>query len=444
MVSVKPIVAVAMLLVLSAPVPSTPAPAAGGTAQLASVTSLPLYHAEIAVRTTISNPVAHPGDREVQTAVVTNTGAVPIAGIRLRMDLKSTCVRDIPWLVPHSSRTATCVGTAGDNNRTVTASVRGKVLFGRVVSAQSTTTLRVINPAIEVHASVVPSTTVPGQQVTYAVDVTNDGDTTISDLALTADDAPGCAGPLDALAAGASTTSRCSATADQQNGGATFVVSGRDELGDAVDAQTSARFTVVHPSLELTVTGPDRPVAPGGTATVTVRLRNTSQVAIADIEVSGQPAACRHTVGQLAPGADAVYTCLVRVDGRTSVSLTVVGSPVVGGTVLTSTGTEVQRTFTLQLVPVVPPTTPPPPPPPTTPKPVVPTPPLQAAPVVPPPPTTTTTPPPPPPHPKKVRDEAQVNPLHSPTTTAAVIAVLGVLVMTVSVGALGAAARPGK
>jgi uncharacterized repeat protein (TIGR01451 family) len=312
-----------------------------------------------------------------------------------------------------------------------------------VVSAQSTTTLRVINPAIEVHASVVPSTTVPGQQVTYAVNVTNDGDTTISDLALVVDDAPDCAGPLAALAAGVSTTVRCSATAGQQNGGATFAVSGRDELGDTVDAQTSARFTVVHPSLELTVTGPDRPVAPGGTATVTVRLRNTSQVAIAGIEVTGEPTACRHTVGQLAPGADAVYTCLVRVDGRTTVALTVVGSPVVGGTVVTSAGTEVQKTFTLRLVPVVPATTPPPPPPPpTTTKPVVPTIPVQAAPVVPP--TTVAPPPPPAPRPRKVRDEAAVNPLHSPTTTAAVIAVLGVLVMTVSVGALGAASRPGK
>jgi hypothetical protein len=233
-------------------------------------------------------------------------------------------------------------------------------------------------------------------------------------------------------------------TAGQQGDSVTFAAAGHDELGETVGASASAEFTVVHPSLDLVVTGPDRPVAPGGTATVTVRLRNTSTIAIADIRVTGTPAACERTVGTLDAGADAVYTCLVTVTGPTTIALTVLGLPVIGGTVVTTSGYQVTQTTTLRLAAAPPPPTtttrPPPPPPTTTPPRVVPTTPPARSAVVPPPPPPTTTPPPPPVH-KAALDE-KAGPLHSPATTAAVIAVLGVLVMTVSVGALGAASRP--
>jgi hypothetical protein len=443
-VSVKPIVAVALLLVLSAPFSASPTQDTDHPVQVANTTAFPLHRAGISVHTTLSRPVAHAGDAEVQTAVVSNTGVVPLAAVRLRMDLESGCVRNIPWLLPRSSVTVTCAGTAGNESRTITAAVRGKFVFGRVVSAESTATLRIIAPAIAVHASVTPTTTVPGQHVNYAVTVTNDGDTAISGLALTADGAAGCTGPLAALGPGASTTARCTVTSAQQDGTATFTASGKDELGGGVHASDSARYDVVHPTLVLTVTGPDRPVAPGATATVTVRLRNTSQVTIADIRVTGVPAACEHTVGQLVPGADAVYTCLVHVEGPTTVHLTVFGLPVIGGTVVTTTGYEVSQTVTLRLVAVAPQATPLPPPPAPTTTVVTPAAPVRSAPAVPPPPVPTTTPPPPAPRPRKVVLDSTTGPLKSPGRTAAIIAVLGVLVMTVSVGAIGAATRPGK
>lgn len=444
MVPVKPIVAVAMLLVLSTPVSASPARHTAVPAWPTTAHTLPLHHNGMTLTTTISGPVAHPGDHEVQTSVVTNTGYLPITEARVTTDLASDCVRTIPWLPPHSSRTVTCSGTAGDADQTITAAVRGTLVFGRVVSAQSSTTVRVIHPAIEVHASAAPETTVPGQRIDYTVGVTNGGDTTVSGLALVAAAATGCEGPLAPLSAGEATTVRCSVTAGQQGDSVTFAAAGHDELGETVGASASAEFTVVHPSLDLVVTGPDRPVAPGGTATVTVRLRNTSTIAIADIRVTGTPAACERTVGTLDAGADAVYTCLVTVTGPTTIALTVLGLPVIGGTVVTTSGYQVTQTTTLRLAAAPPPPTtttrPPPPPPTTTPPRVVPTTPPARSAVVPPPPPPTTTPPPPPVH-KAALDE-KAGPLHSPATTAAVIAVLGVLVMTVSVGALGAASRP--
>jgi hypothetical protein len=127
--------------------------------------------------------------------------------------------------------------------------------------------------------------------------------------------------------------------------------------------------------------------------------------------VTGEPAACGQSLPDLAPGAATVHTCRIVVDWPMTVALVVSGTPALPGRPSGATGA-VQRTATAVLAPGIPlPDDGSPAPEPASPE------------------------PPPPAH--AVADDG---PLRSPATPA-VIAVLGVLVMTVSLGGLSSAAR---
>jgi hypothetical protein len=182
-----------------------------------------------------------------------------------------------------------------------------------------------------------------------------------------------------------------------------------DELGASVTATTTVPYRVVRADLAIEVAIPPGPVAPGDAVTLTVRVRNTGDVPMIDLAVTGEPAGCGRALPDLAPGAATVHTCRIVVDGPMVVALAVSGTPALPGRPSGATST-VRRTATVALAPGNP-----------RPDDVSPVPEPQS--------------PQPPAH--AVADEG---PLRSPATPA-VIAVLGVLVMTVSLGGLSSATR---
>ncbi|MGH3625804.1 MAG: hypothetical protein ACRDQ5_29205, partial [Sciscionella sp.] len=129
----------------------------------------------------------------------------------------------------------------------------------------------------------------------------------------------------------ASRTVRCSTDAGQRGGSGTVTVSGQDELGRRVSDSASTSFTVVRPGLTLDVVRPTVPVRPHGTATLTVRIRNTSPIPLTDVAVSGEPPQCDRDIGRLAPSEPFVYACRVHVDMDFRVSLTASGVPIING-----------------------------------------------------------------------------------------------------------------
>lgn len=435
---IMPLVVVATGLALSA-LPVTPAPNApdGG----------------VSIVTAVTQP-AGPGALVRQTATVTDTGMLPLAGLHIHLDLAPGCEWFLRFLLPGASTTVTCAGTWTDTDRTVTATVSGHDLLGRRVAAGSTITLRPPPPAVRLDVVALPSLAVPGEPVHYTLVVTNAGDVPLETLTVAAIGATWCdrrvPGPL---APATTATVECTAPASRRDQTPEFRVTGRDIFGQRADAIAAAHVDVVVPGLTLELSGPAERAPAGHDVSITVRLTDTTSVPLWHIRVTGTPVACDHDVPWLAGGATATYTCRATSGTRTPVSLAATAVPAIDGAAVP--GVEpVRANSTLVLLPAAPatprptqaptPTRAPAPTTPVTPVPTpAPTPSPTAAPAVPPsvPPTSrapaTTragTPRP------RVTERA-VGPLANPARTALVIGVLAALVMTVSVGALSAAAR---
>jgi uncharacterized repeat protein (TIGR01451 family) len=443
--SIGPLVAVAAALVLSAPLPT-----------------VAHRHHEVSMVTTVDRP-AGTGGTVRQTATVTDTGRLPLAGLHITLDLAPGCDWLVLLLLPGHTATTTCVGAAGTTDRVVTATVSGHDLLGRRVRAGAATTVRLPRPAVRLDVTATPALAVPGESVRYTASVTNSGDVPLDRLTVTATGLPSCDRPLpDPLAPGASTTVDCAATVPGQ--GIRFRVSGQDTFGDSVGATTAEDVHVVVPALTLALSGPPGPAPAGRDVPITVRLTDTSPVPLADLRITGTPTACDRYLPSLAADATVTYTCRTAVGTRTVVALTVSALPAMGGTAVPGAAAVTGHSTLVPLpapatpapvvapTPVSTPTVPSTPPLPST---SVTPPPALAAPAGPVPPAKSGSPAKPAPPGQRVAPDDDdmpppqpttqaTGPLADPARTALVIAVVAVLVMTVSVGALAAATRPGK
>ncbi len=352
---------------------------------------------ELTLETVADRPVTRPGETITQRTVLTNTGGVPLHEVVVTVGLG--CRRAAGVLAPGARVELSCSGAAGG---TLVASATATDAAGGAHAATATAATRVIRPAITVRVDAPGPVVLTGQPVGHLVTVTNSGDAPLSSVRL---DGLGCATVVAAtLAPGATTTSGCTAPPTL----APVTATALDELGERVTASSRASYRIVHAELSLDIVVPLGPVAPGDAMTLTIRVRNTGDLALTNIVVTGEPAACRRFVPRLEAGAVAVYTCRVVVTGPMTVTLTVSGEPGLAGPVT------VRRTATVLLAPRTEEPVAAPAPAPPAPEPV------------------------PPAEPK--RELSHQGPLRSPVTPA-IIAVLGVLVMTVSLGGLSVAGR---
>jgi hypothetical protein len=360
----------------------------------------------ITLTTTVDRPVVHVDEDVTQRAVVTNTGALPLRGVEVAFGMDPACATTVGGLAAGEHTEVRCTGRPGATDLPVSA--RATDPGGGAVTARASASVHVIRPALAVRVTTPHAVVVAGETVDHDVVITNPGDVPLSAVRLRA---PGCDRVVAAaLAAGASLTVRCTATAAPDPVTASAV----DELGKPVTASSPAPYRIVRLGLTIDVVVPDEPPPAGEAMTLTVRVRNTSDVSLTNVTVSGEPAACHRSVPALAPGEAIVYTCRVVVDGPMRVALVASGLPTLPGRPTTVAFT-VRRTAVVDLAPRTEPVRPEP---------------AQNPVVAPPPPT--------PPEPRRASDSG---PLRSPVTPA-IIAVLGVLVMTVSVGGLSAATRP--
>jgi hypothetical protein len=366
---------------------------------LLNVLALSVPLSGLAVATTLDRPVSHEGDAVAQHAVVTNTGAVPLRGIGVTFGLDAACAKTVD-LAPGERIELTCAGRARPGALVVSAA--GTDLAGEAVSATATATARVIHPRLDVAVTTANAEVLAGQPVEHRVVVANSGDAALSSVRVRA---PGCDGVVAAsLAPGAVTTTTCTGPAAP----GPVTASAVDELAAPVTATGPVRYRLVRVGLTIDVVVPDGAVAPGAVVTLTVRVRNTSDVPLRDVTVFGEPSSCHRVVPELAAGAVTVYTCRVVATGPTTVALTVSGvARLAGGPAAAVVGRAGTVTLTPREIP-----------PPASEIAV----PVPAAPA---------------PAPRSATDPG---PLRAPATPA-ILALLGVLVMTLSVGGLATATR---
>ncbi len=365
--------------------------------------SVPL--ADIAVHTMVDRPVTHHGEHVTQRAVVTNSGGVPLHDVVVTFGLG--CRRVVEHLPPGGREELTCRGLAG---RPLVVSAGATDAAGGTHAATATAAARVIHSALTVRVATAKPVVLTGESVTHRVTVTNSGDAPVSSVRVRGFGCDRVVAPV--LAPDETADVSCTAPPARTP----VTVTAVDELGAPVTAQARAAYRIVHAGLTIDVVVPAGPVAAGDTVTLTVRVRNTGAVAVSGIAVTGEPSGCHRNVSRLEPGAATVHTCRVVVHGPMTVRLTVSGVPEVADPATIHGTTAVRLTPVAAAVAAGV---------------------LEDAVAAP---GAVSAPPPAVPDPGPEHEVAQQGPLRSPATPA-VIAVLGVFVMTVSLGALSAATR---
>src|SRR5205814_5433299 len=95
------------------------------------------------------------------------------------------------------------------------------------------------------------------------------------------------------------------------------VAIGTPPVGGDVSATDSAAVTVgpppppvTHPAISIVKNPKSQTVTNGGTATFTITVTNTGDVALTDVSVTDPLSPnCNKTIGTLAPGQEVSYTC---------------------------------------------------------------------------------------------------------------------------------------
>jgi hypothetical protein len=258
-------------------------------------------------------PAAHPADLVTQTATVTNVGDAPAADV-------AVCDQKIGTLAAHAKVTRPCTFAASADDYQATTAASGVSLAGDPLITQQTSKVDVLHPGLRATTATDPMTALPGQTVTFTTTVTNTGDTPLYGLSGRA--GGGCAPMQGQLDPGATSTVDCTAPAGDQTGEVTSTVTAADKIGGHVEASASVQVRVVYPRLTISAAWAKDRAEDGELVPVTITVGNPSDLPIDEVEVTGEPAACRRAFPVLPAREHVTYTCQVAapVNSRLTVS----------------------------------------------------------------------------------------------------------------------------
>jgi uncharacterized repeat protein (TIGR01451 family) len=275
------------------------------------------------------------GDTASWTITVTNTGDSTLTDVHVDDAQAPGCARtaaQIALIAPHLSSTFApgdsvsydCSLAGVSASFTNTAVATGTDETDQDVTAQDSADVRVINPHVTILKTPDQQTIVSGQTASFTIQVINDGDSTLTNVVVTDALAPGCARTSAdipglasmpaAPAAGSTITYTCTlanVTASFTN---TAVATGKPEVGPNVSSQDTAAVTVLppvtHPAISIVKDPNSQTVNNGGTATFTITVLNTGDVALTNVVVTDALSPnCNRTIGTLAPGQSVSYKC---------------------------------------------------------------------------------------------------------------------------------------
>jgi uncharacterized repeat protein (TIGR01451 family) len=123
----------------------------------------------------------------------------------------------------------------------------------------------------------------------------------------------------------------------------TAVATGKPPVGPDVSSQDTAGVTVVqpvtHPAVQIVKDPKSQTVTKGNTATFTITVLNTGDVALTDVVVTDALSPdCNRTIGNLAPGQSVSYKC-TRPNVQSSFTNVAVVTGKAGGTTVTDQDT---------------------------------------------------------------------------------------------------------
>jgi uncharacterized repeat protein (TIGR01451 family) len=278
------------------------------------------------------------------TITVANTGDVTMTNVAVTDDLAPDCNRPALGTIPAGGTIPyTCTRTSVPVDFTNVATATGTSPLGDVRTATGSAFVNVLQAALTITKT--PSSQMIPENGTaaFTITVANTGDVTVSPITVTDVLVPGCSYNISSLDPGEeSSPHTCALAAVMADFTNVATVTGASPLGDAPIVGATAFVDVIHPALAIVKEPASQMIPENGTATFTITVANTGDVAMTNVVVTDDlVSGCTNTELDDLPagGSTTPYTCTlaaVTVD-FTNVATATGTSPL--GDVQTTTGT---------------------------------------------------------------------------------------------------------
>ena len=189
--------------------------------------------------------VVNTGGDATFTITVTNSGQTPLSGVTVTDGQAPLCDRSLGDLAVGESLTYPCAQTGLTTDFVNTASASGRDPIGGPVLDEDTAIVDVISPAITISKTPDSQTVLAGDDVRFDITVTNTGDVTLTDVAVSDPLSPPCATVIGDLVPGGSVSYSCTLTGVTASFANVADVSGTDVGGNPVTDRDTADVTVI-------------------------------------------------------------------------------------------------------------------------------------------------------------------------------------------------------
>jgi uncharacterized repeat protein (TIGR01451 family) len=304
-------------------------PPAGPDVEASSSADVVVIHPHIAITKSTTTPTITSGQTASFGITVKNDGDVTLSNVRVTDSQAPGCAKtssDIAGLAsmaPNATVTYNCTLANVTASLTNIAVATGTPPIGPDVIAFDSADVTVIGPAITIEKTTSTPVINSGATATFTIKVTNSGNATLTDVAVTDAQAPGCArtkaqvAGLASIAAGASVSYDCT-LANVTSTITNFATAcGNPPVGSQVcDTDTTTVTVTTHPHISVVKTTSTPTVTSGGTATFTIKVTNDGDVTLTNVHVDDtQAPGCARTSAQIsalasmAPNASVSYDC---------------------------------------------------------------------------------------------------------------------------------------
>jgi uncharacterized repeat protein (TIGR01451 family) len=245
-----------------------------------------LIQPAIAIAKTPDTQMVRSGGTVTFTLSVTNTGDAALSNVTVSDAQASDCARPIGPLAVGDHTSYTCTQANVLASFTNVATATGTPPAGPNVSDGDSAAVTVINPAIAIAKTPDSQTVVSGDPVTFTLAVTNTGDATLSNVAVTDPQASNCAHTIGDLGAHLSQTYTCTRTGVTADFTNVATATGTPPVGPAVTASDTASVDVIHPAIQVIKEANAITATVGEVITYTYTVENIGDVLLTNVNAS--------------------------------------------------------------------------------------------------------------------------------------------------------------
>jgi hypothetical protein len=214
------------------------------------IDAIEIFHPKISINQTLTPTAVLQGNPFSIEVTIVNEGDTPLNNITITNNTFTNCDRtlgDLPDLAPGESTNYICQESEVPLGMTTnTATVQATTTaIDYLVEDSSNATLTIINPLLTLAISPESVSLTMGEQVTFDLSLTNNGNTTIQNVKISSDPEIGCNLSLDTLAVGQTSIFNCTHT-PSQSGSITFSAIGEENITNSqVYAETAVTIELL-------------------------------------------------------------------------------------------------------------------------------------------------------------------------------------------------------